>query len=79
METSECLKLPRIAGFLETSEADLTPIDCARGTPVKRLMFDLSKSAYQTGAPRHWPISNHSPIWTSWVYVTVDTADCDEN
>ena len=24
METSECLQLPKIAGFLETSEADLT-------------------------------------------------------
>ena len=22
-------------------------------TPAKRLIFDLSKSAYQTGAPRH--------------------------
>jgi hypothetical protein len=55
------------------------PFDCARPHAAQRPIFDLSKSAYQTGAPRHWPISNHSPIWTSWVYVTVDTADCDEN
>ena len=79
METSECLKLPKIAGLRETSEADLTPSIALGVTPARRLMFDLSKSAYQTGAPRHRPISNHSPIWTSCVYVTVDTADCDEN
>jgi hypothetical protein len=78
-ETSACLKLPKTAGFLETSEVDLTPSIALGVTPAQRLMFDLSKSAYQTGAPRHWPISNHSPIWTSCVYVTVDTADCDEN
>ena len=68
---------PKIAGFLETSEADLTPSIALGHTPVQRLMFDLSKSAYETGAP--WPISNHSPTWTRCVYVTVDTADCDEN
>ena len=70
---------PKIAGLLETSEADLTPSIAFGVTPAKLPMFDLSKSAYQTGAPRHRPISNHSPIWTSCVYVTVDTADCDEN
>jgi len=70
---------PKLAGLLETSEADLTPSIALGHTPVQRLMFDLSKSAYETGAPLHWPISNHSPIWTSCVYVTVDTADCDEN
>jgi len=53
METSECLKLPKIAGLRETSEADLTPSIALGVTPAKRLMFDLSKSAYQTGAPRH--------------------------
>jgi hypothetical protein len=78
-ETSACLKLLKSPVFSETSEADLTPSIALGVTPAKRLMFDLSKSAYQTGAPRHRPISNHSPIWTSCVYVTVDTADCDEN
>jgi len=34
METSECLKLPRIAGFLETSEADLTPSIALGHTPL---------------------------------------------
>ena len=44
---------PKIADSLETSEADLTPSIALGLTPAKRLMFDLSKSAYQTGAPRH--------------------------
>jgi hypothetical protein len=74
METSECLKLQKSPVSSKTSEADLTFSIALGVTPAKRLMFDLSKSAYQTGAPRHWPISNHSLIWTSCVYVTVDTA-----
>jgi hypothetical protein len=69
---------PKIAGFFEASESGPHSFDALGVTSVQRLMFDLSKSDYQTGAPRHRPISNHSPIWTSCVYVTVDTADCDE-
>jgi len=34
METSECLKLPKIAGLLETSEADLTPSIALGHTPL---------------------------------------------
>jgi len=78
-ETSECLKLQKSL-VLSILRKRTSPRSIALGvTPAKRLIFDLSKSAYQTGAPRHRPISNHSPIWTSCVYVTVDTADCDEN
>jgi len=69
---------PKIAGFLRDFGSGFTPSIALGVTPAKRLMFDLSKSAYQTGAPRHWSINSHSPIWTSCVYVTVDTADCDE-
>jgi hypothetical protein len=36
---------PKIAGFLETSEADLTPLIALGVTPAKRLNYDCQRSA----------------------------------
>jgi hypothetical protein len=69
---------PKIAGFLETSEADLTPSIALGVTPAKRLNSRLSKSGYETGTPRHRPIKGPLSHSESWVYVTADTDDCDE-
>jgi hypothetical protein len=56
METSKCLNLQKSLGFLDTSEADLTPSIALGLTPAKRLNLRLSKSGYETGTPRHRPI-----------------------
>jgi hypothetical protein len=48
METSECLKLPKIAGFFEISEAG-SPLRLLSGHARKRLKCGLSKS----GKNRH--------------------------
>ena len=58
METSECLKLPKIAGFLETSEADLTPSilrfaqDFGSGLPMRS--HPLNASSYQRALVAKW-------------------------